>query len=106
AAPVAAWTSGEQTTTAAPTSTTTQSVESMTDAAGATLTSAEINAAVQEFLTKLMADIQQLLAQLQAVAPTATSTPAVTDTSSTAPAGTSTMSTKTDTDEAAEATDP
>src|SRR3954454_2567256 len=69
AAPVAAWTSGDQSTAAPTTTASTWSVDSMTTAAGTPLTSAEMNAAVQEFLTKLMADIQQLLAQLQALAP-------------------------------------
>jgi hypothetical protein len=75
AAPVAAWTSGDQSTAAPISATSTWSVDSMTTAAGTPLTNAEMNAAVQEFLTKLMADIQQLLSQLQAAAPA--SAPAV-----------------------------
>src|SRR4051812_1927096 len=94
AAPVAAWTSGDQSAAAPTSATSTWSVDSMTTAAGTPLTNAEMNAAVQEFLTKLMADIQQLLAQLQAAAPA--SAPAV------APVAVNTMKTET----SAPATDP
>src|SRR5947207_6814370 len=70
AAPVAAWSWGDHTTSAAPTSVTTGSIGTMTDATGTSLTAAQVNAAAQEFLTRLLADIQLLLQQLQAAAAT------------------------------------